>query len=204
MTLAQAASDLLLVLLEIQKPGVEIPSAATLRERLTAALAEIDDDDARYALVAALDEGIQFTGKAHQLGWDIQPLQSALFGERNAGVRFFERLDKVRRRGPEARPVLEVFHLCLCLGFQGRYRMGPPDELARLMAELAAELGHHAEALCPQALPKSPPPPPPRTFPWIPAAAGVLVLALALSGALYLLLDSARGDALAAMRVFGG
>jgi type VI secretion system protein ImpK len=210
--LSKAASDLLLLIHEMQRPGVEPPPGQTLRERIKAKLSQLeteaerngvargDIDDAKYALVATIDETLAFSGWASKLGFDIHPLQMELFGDRNAGLRFYEKLAAVRQRSPE---VLEVYHLCLALGFKGRYRVGGSEELDHLMAEIASELGVDEEAQFARALSDKPPEPPPRSVPWIAIAGGALLLAIAVAVGLYFHLDSVRSDALAAMRVFG-
>ena len=47
----------------------------------------------------------------------------ALFGDQLAGEHFFHSLEDLRARGSVHLQALEVFHMCLLLGFQGRYAL---------------------------------------------------------------------------------
>lgn len=216
LTLAGACSDLLILALQINKPGLDLPDSRTLRplvhqhlqafvqnaERL--GFGRPDIDDARYALVAMIDEAIQF-GRwttESKMEWQITPLQAELFGERNAGVGFFDRLERARKR---SRDVLEVYYLCITLGFRGRYRFAAPEELQRLTDNLATELGLEATPrLAPHGLREGPPPTPPRSIPWV--AIGLALLAVAIIGVVvrFVLLGSARDEALRLIAAFGG
>jgi type VI secretion system protein ImpK len=74
--------------------------------------------EARFALVAWVDEKANLSGWAGSAEWNSDPLQLQLFGTRRAGVEFFEHLEKLR---PENAAALEIYFLCLALGFQGDY-----------------------------------------------------------------------------------
>ena len=69
-------------------------------------------------------------------------MQTELFGEQLAGERFFDYLDRLRQGGAARVQVLEVFHMCLLLGFQGRYLLEGPEKLAYLTARLGEEIAH--------------------------------------------------------------
>jgi type VI secretion system protein ImpK len=55
--------------------------------------------------------------------WERQTLQQELFGQTDAGVVFFEKLENFRSRADSDHlaDMLEVYLLCLLLGFEGRY-----------------------------------------------------------------------------------
>ena len=80
-----------------------------------------------YAYVAFLDESILGSGQPMFSGWSRQPLQEEVFGDHTAGETFFQHLDQLlnSRAGRGVADVLEVFQLCLLLGFKGRYRDDP-------------------------------------------------------------------------------
>jgi type VI secretion system protein ImpK len=63
--------------------------------------------------------------------WPRRPLQEELFGHHVAGEVFFQNLQKLlgRNESLELADVLEVYYLCLLLGFAGRYSMGGRGEL---------------------------------------------------------------------------
>lgn len=108
------------------------PSAAELRQQLIAALdkmvsrgrrAELPDQDlaeARYALVALLDEQVLRASWPGRAEWMSRPLQFELYQDNNAGEDFFVRLGALLRSGN--RPLaVQVYYLCLALGFEGMY-----------------------------------------------------------------------------------
>ena len=65
-----------------------------------------------------------------------------MFGEQLAGERFFETLEKLRGEGARRVQVLEVFHMCLLLGFQGRYVLEGAEKLGYLSSRLGDEILH--------------------------------------------------------------
>ncbi|MCU0245558.1 MAG: DotU family type IV/VI secretion system protein [Bryobacter sp.] len=92
------------------------------------------EDDIRlaiFAVVAFLDESILNLQSAVFAEWVRKPLQEELFGRHTAGEIFFEQLQKLlgRRETPELADLLEVYQLCLLLGFLGRYSISGRGEL---------------------------------------------------------------------------
>lgn len=101
-------------------------------------------DAARYALVALIDERVMSLDAPIRDAWSAAPLQIRLFEAFNAGEAFFERLAAFRNpNSPDRADVLEVFHLCLCLGFKGRY--GDPS-LADARNQLIAQIANDVRA----------------------------------------------------------
>lgn len=102
--------------------------------------------DAKYAYCALLDETIvtqQDPSFFHlQNSWLISPLQLSLFGSQLAGYRFFDTLEKIRGRGKDRLAALEVFHYCLLLGFQGKYRIESIESLNHLVARVGDEIDY--------------------------------------------------------------
>lgn len=78
--------------------------------------------DAQYALVAFIDELIIRTPSIETHQWITRPLQLDLFGETSAGERFFSRLKELRLQGAASIDVLELYYMCLALGYEGQYR----------------------------------------------------------------------------------
>ena len=101
-----------------------------------------DLEAAKFALVVFLDETVLASQWAGREAWRDQPLQLSLFGERGGGTRFFTELEKLRRQGDLKRDVLEVYHMCLTLGFQGQYRVSGKSQLEAVIADLRNQLGH--------------------------------------------------------------
>ena len=100
------------------------------REKATAkrqGMPDKDFQDACFAVVAWADETIlkQTTWKSHH-EWNRHPLQLEYYQIRNAGVEFFERLEKLAEAQQAVRG---VYYVCLGLGFSGQYFLGLEDEL---------------------------------------------------------------------------
>lgn len=103
--------------------------------------ASTDDVDAsKYAFCAAVDEIILRSNFSIRDAWERRPLQLALFGDQLAGENFFIRLESLRARGAAHVQALEVFHMCLLLGFQGRYILEGSEKLNYLTARLGDEI----------------------------------------------------------------
>ncbi|SRR5579884_365604 len=111
-------------------------------EREAKRLAISDDavQQARYAVAAFLDEMILSVPSPHRDAWSARPLQYELFREQVAGVEFFNRLEALRRALPPNKDLLEVFYLCLVLGFEGQYKLQGREKLKDLIDGLAREI----------------------------------------------------------------
>jgi len=105
-------------------------------------IAAEDIDSAKYAFCAALDETILASTFPLRDAWERRPLQLLLFGDQLAGEHFFDKLEQLRLKGSERLQALQVFHMCLLLGFKGRYALDDADRLSYLTARLGDELAH--------------------------------------------------------------
>lgn len=95
---------------------------------------------ARYAVTAYIDEMIISSRWANREQWSARPLQYDFFGEYMAGEGFFERLDTIRRSMPINADLLEVYGLCLILGFEGQYRVHERERLRGLIEDVTREV----------------------------------------------------------------
>ena len=121
-------------------------------EHMTRFLADVDkkgkqlgvkSDDveaAKYAFCAAVDEIILRSTYEIRNAWEKRPLQLSVFGDQLAGEHFFTKLEDLRARGSERVAALEVFHMCLLLGFQGRYALDGDEKLGYLSDRLGDEI----------------------------------------------------------------
>lgn len=96
----------------------------------------------KYAFCATVDEAILMSQFRAKESWQRMPLQVQYFGEQLAGEQFFTKLEDLRRQGASQSQVLEVFHMCLLLGFQGKYLMEGSEKLNYLTARLGDEIAH--------------------------------------------------------------
>lgn len=78
-----------------------------------------------FAVVAFLDESVLKNQIPAFADWAQRPLQEEMFGHNRAGEVFFEHLRSVlaRQDSPEVADCLEVYCLCMLLGFRGRYAL---------------------------------------------------------------------------------
>ncbi|WP_175886571.1 type IVB secretion system protein IcmH/DotU [Burkholderia sp. BCC0044] len=97
---------------------------------------------AKFAFCAAIDEMVLSSQFKIRTDWERRPLQLVLFGEQLAGEKFFQYLEEGRAQGAARLQSLEVFHMCLLLGFQGKYLLEGPEKLAYLTARLGDEIAH--------------------------------------------------------------
>lgn len=141
-----------------------------------------------YAFVAFLDESVLNSPQAMFEHWARQPLQEEIFGDHMAGETFFRHLrDLLGRQDSEAlADALEVYHLCLLLGFRGRFGHGDRSELGALVSEVGDKIRRirgGPEPLAPSwALPAETPRPPRdpwiRTFSVVAAVSALVAVAL--------------------------
>jgi len=96
----------------------------------------------KYAFCATVDEAILMSGFKARDAWQRLPLQLQFFGDQLAGEQFFTRLETLRAEGARRVEVLEVFHMCLMLGFQGKYLIEGSEKLAYLTSRLGSEIAH--------------------------------------------------------------
>jgi len=99
---------------------------------------------AKFALVAFLDETIISSEWSAKNEWLTEPLQIKLFDTFNAGEEFFTNMSTLRQRTGANKDILEIYYLCLSLGFKGKYQLQSPENLRRIIDDLNLEL--HPEA----------------------------------------------------------
>ena len=103
---------------------------ATMMDRARSAGVTTDDIlESQYALVALLDEVIVRAPWAGQGEWRIKPLQLLRFNENTAGENFFRRLATLEGQ-PHRVHVLQIYYLCMAVGFQGRFAFTQGEGLA--------------------------------------------------------------------------
>lgn len=98
---------------------------------------------AKFAYCALVDEVVLMSQSKIRGEWERRPLQLEFFGEQLAGERFFERLEKLREAGASKLQLLEVFHMCLLMGFQGKYIIEGSEKLGYLTGRLGDEIAQH-------------------------------------------------------------
>jgi type VI secretion system protein ImpK len=119
--------------LRMKKALNEISSTAARRGYATS-----DVEEGNFAVVAFLDEAM-LTAPDHSVSdWVGETLAEELYRERSAGEVFFKKLELLRahRDSQDLAEVLEVYYLCLLLGFEGKFAGSSKAELNQLVANL--------------------------------------------------------------------
>jgi type VI secretion system protein ImpK len=97
---------------------------------------------ATFVTVAFLDESVLNSQNPIFSDWLRKPLQEELFGTHIAGEVVFQNLDQLMAAddSQDVADLLEVHHLCLLLGFCGRYSAGNRGELAHRINRIAEKI----------------------------------------------------------------
>jgi type VI secretion system protein ImpK len=101
-----------------------------------------DVELALFAVIAYMDESILVIHAPVFADWPRMPLQQQRYGHDIAGEVFFQNLQKIlgRSENHDLADLLEVYYLCLLLGFAGRYSVGGRGELSAVMQATADKI----------------------------------------------------------------
>src|SRR5580765_653594 len=141
--LALLYQSLLTGIIRLKGQRQHIPDSETFRKRTKATLQDVervavatgydvrDVRETHFAVVAFLDSVVLNSNDPVRAEWERKTLQEELFGQTDAGMVFFEKLEhfRSRRDSQQLADILEVYLLCLLLGFKGRYSGGLRGEL---------------------------------------------------------------------------
>lgn len=190
----------------------DLPSPDILRRRMGTLLEDMDRrglelgvpkrdlDDAKYAVVAFIDEQLFRAPWAGRQEWMLEPLQLVYFNENTAGEGFFDRLDALERE-PARLHVLQVYYVCLTLGFQGKFAVRGGDGLSATIDRLVGILSRatpQGDVLSPRGAPADAGQRRARReAPVLILAGGLVALAIVVAVVLEVVLVSATSDAAA-------
>lgn len=146
---------------DLPSPEVLQQRVSTLFDQMTrkcreAGFPEEDASEAKYAITAFTDEQIFRSAWPGRQQWMSQPLQLIYFNENTAGEGFFQRMAALQNQ-PNRAHVLEIYYLCLCLGFQGQYAVRGGEGLGPIIDQLAGRLSAtagNAEVISPHGEPR--------------------------------------------------
>lgn len=93
-----------------------------------------------YALAAFIDELVLLSEWPGKKQWISQTLQWQFFQEHVAGEGFFKQLTILRQQGESQADILQLYYICLQLGFQGKYRMQGNEQLNAYLVDFKAQL----------------------------------------------------------------
>ncbi len=101
-----------------------IQEIRAFEERLRrATIPDADVLAARYALCTVIDEAVLNTPWGAQSGWAVESLLVTFHREAQGGDKFFQILDRLLGEPQRYLSLLELWYVCLSLGFEGRYRL---------------------------------------------------------------------------------
>ena len=133
------------------KAGIVAPSN-DLRPQIAAMLTDFEKRGERYrfsskiiqvskfALAAFVDETVLSSKFNLKEEWEKNPLQLEYFGEQLAGNKFFEKLLAMIKQVDVTADAVEIYYVCMLLGFRGRYGVYEKEKLLSIMQETANAL----------------------------------------------------------------
>lgn len=215
--LALALQEALTAVVRLRGDRREVTDPETFRQQFKQVLSAAHDDargagysaeDIRlavYAVVVLLDESALQSRQAAFNEWARRPLQEELFGGHVGGEVFFERMRELLGRPDIERAVdvLEVYVLCLLLGFRGRYLGGGEAERQQWItsaSQRVAEARGSRTALCPRWAPPAKERIRPPADPWVLRLALVAVVSVVVALVLFLGFRISLHAALGAVR----
>lgn len=95
---------------------------------------------AKFALASFVDETILTNNFPLRSEWEKNPLQLEYFGEQLAGNKFFDKLEAMLRQIEVTQDAVEIYYLCMLLGFKGRYGVYEQEKLLSIMESTAKGL----------------------------------------------------------------
>lgn len=152
--LALIFQEILTATVRVRSNRQAVSDAGQFRASIREALKTVDQEGRKrgysgedlrlaiFAVVAFLDESVLNSTNPVFAQWPRKPMQEELFGGHVAGEIFFENVEALLRRAdsPEVADVLEVYQLCLLLGYQGRYTLGNRGELRSIQESIADKI----------------------------------------------------------------
>ena len=94
----------------------------------------------KFALASFVDETVLTNDFHLKEEWEKYPLQLEYFGEQLAGNKFFEKLEAMLRQIKVTKDAVEIYYVCMLLGFKGRYAVYEHDKLISIMQKTANAL----------------------------------------------------------------
>jgi type VI secretion system protein ImpK len=133
--LALTYQEILTVIMRLRTNRQTVTNAAAFRTQVQGALRAAEHEgsekgyppeDSRlgtFAVVAFLDETILNSQNPAFNEWLRKPLQEEMFGVHVAGQIYFDNVERLLMRpdSPQIADVLDVYLLCVLLGFRGKY-----------------------------------------------------------------------------------
>ncbi len=94
----------------------------------------------KFALASFIDETILTNDFPLKEEWEKYPLQLEYFGEQLAGNKFFDKLLAMIKQMKVTADAVEIYYVCMLLGFKGKYAVYEQDKLLSVMQKTAKAL----------------------------------------------------------------
>lgn len=94
----------------------------------------------KFALASFVDETVLTNNFPLKEEWEKYPLQLEYFGEQLAGNKFFEKLEAMLKQIKVTADAVEIYYVCMLLGFKGRYAVYEQDKLVSILQKTANAL----------------------------------------------------------------
>jgi type VI secretion system protein ImpK len=94
----------------------------------------------KFALAAFVDEAVLTNNFPLREQWERHALQLEYFGEQLAGNKFYEKLEAMLGHMYTTKDAVEVYYVCMLLGFKGRYAVYEQEKLLSTMQTTANAL----------------------------------------------------------------
>lgn len=94
----------------------------------------------KFALASFIDETILTNDFPLKEEWEKYPLQLEYFGESLAGNKFFGKLEAMLKQMKVTADAVEIYYVCMLLGFKGRYAVYEQEKLLSVMQTTAKAL----------------------------------------------------------------
>ena len=163
--------ELLTAIVRIRARRQQVPNADAFRARSLELLRQAEEDARRrgysgddaslgvFAVVAFLDESVLHSADPIFRDWARRPIQEEMFKGHVAGEKFFQNIRGLLTAddSPRTADLLEVYQLCLLLGYRGRYGPGREGELRAIADRISEKIRRVrgvSAALAPAALPR--------------------------------------------------
>ena len=106
----------------------------------TLKLTQASIEESKYALIALMDETVLSVPGVCRDYWLSHPMQLDYFGDNIAGEEFYNKLQNLLLQTEGKKDVLEVYYLCLALGFEGKYKLSNAEERLAIFEDLGRKL----------------------------------------------------------------
>ena len=182
--MAHAFHEVFTAVVRLRFAGQSVNNAEAFRNHLKQALQMAVSDaqshgynpediqKAAFAVVVYVDESVLNSRNPAFAEWHRMPLQEEFYGGHVGGETFFQDLQAALARpdGIQTADLLEVYYLCLLLGYRGRYGAGGAGEvsaLANMIRDKVRRIRGQSMVLSPHWELPAEAPPPLRKDPWI-------------------------------------